>query len=411
MGDNLLKRIRFPSGSFIYSQGDIPAGVYFLESGKLCVKLGEKTLHKYSGSVGEWSLFHIPSSETVVAEEESLLTFIEVEEFLEKVKPSVVVDIIESLQERLQAADEALKKIMTEFSGSWRKDEKRKRKEASFSFSSPVFSDYARMKHFLFEGNYDEALEIASRYVQKDLPEDLRSEFMIWQCICEASKAPKRTNHLLMRMKASLSLSMQLTSRRYFEFLTYGGTLDPVLKVYAKTGFHFPAGTLVVEEGEESYQLFVVLQGYLEVFKRGEEEEGSEFFLSFLRPGEFFGEAAITGHKRLASVRTITPVDLIVLDSQQFKKEISDHPSFGLSIAKGELLRIQNVVQLMETFACEDRKKRIRAFLKIFPDVIENARFKVDELAEILHVELVTLINTLRSSGFLVGSDGTIKPG
>ncbi|HCZ05941.1 MAG: hypothetical protein PWP37_1341 [Thermotogota bacterium] len=406
-----MKKIRFPSGSFIYNQGDIPGGVYFLESGKLGVKLGEKILHKCSGSVGEWSLFNIPSSETVVAEEESLFTFIEVDEFLEKVKPSVVVDIIESLQERLQTADEALKKIMAEFSGSWREDKKRKRREASFSLKSPVFSDYARMKHFLFEGNYDEALEIASRYVQKDLPEDLRSEFMIWQCICEASKAPKRTKHLLMRMKASLPLSMQLTSRRYFEFLTYGGTLDPVLKVYAKTGFHFPVGTLVVEEGEESYQLFVVLQGYLEVFKRSEEEEGSEIFLSFLRPGEFFGEAAITGHKRLASVRTITPVDLIALDSQQFKKEISDHPSFGLSIAKGELLRIQNVVQLMEIFACEDRKKRIRAFLKIFPDVIENARFKVDELAEILHVELVTLITTLRSSGFLVGSDGTIKPG
>jgi len=403
-----VEKLRLPSKTLLYGYGQRPTKVFFLAKGQLRVEIAGKVFLKPSGSVGEWALFQMPSCETVTTETDVVLHMAEVRELFEHADASAILDMLKSLEERLKTADDALQERLEEHLRTQpRETRHQKSVEPQFRLISPIFEDYVRMKRLFLERNYDEALRLAQNYAREPLPEDLRSEFVVWQCICEAAKDPDRLEHLSKRLKARIDPEIKLTSRRYFDFLAHGGLLDPVLEVFVKAGYHLPADTLVIEEGEEADVLFIILRGYLRTFRRC--EDGIELFLSFIRQGELFGEAAITGHKRMASVCSITPADVIVLKPEKLGREIEDHPAFGFSILKGELQRIQNVVQLVEIFSKDSPIKRAEAFIRLFPDVLESAQLNVANLAEILFSEKVALITTLRSSGFVVGSDGTIK--
>jgi LmbE family N-acetylglucosaminyl deacetylase len=63
----------------------------------------------------------------------------------------------------------------------------------------------------------------------------------------------------------------------------------------------YPAGCYVVEQGEPSRELFVVLSGHADVWQ--EQDDGSRTHLRQLGPGEFFGELGVAaGHLRSAHV-------------------------------------------------------------------------------------------------------------
>ena len=53
----------------------------------------------------------------------------------------------------------------------------------------------------------------------------------------------------------------------------------------------YPAGTIVVSEGDDAHGLFVVQSGGLKCFLT--DENGRELTLSLLGPGEYFGELAL----------------------------------------------------------------------------------------------------------------------
>ncbi|MCD6253837.1 MAG: Crp/Fnr family transcriptional regulator [Thermotogae bacterium] len=403
-----MKEIHLSSRTLLYGYGQRLTKVFFLAKGQLRVEIAGKVFHKSSGSVGEWALFQMSSCEIVTAETDVVLHMVEVRELFEHADALTILDMLKSLEERLKTADGALQEILEDLLHTQPREACHQTSvEPRFRLVSPIFEDYVRMKRLFFEKNYDEALELAQNYARESLPEDLKSEFVVWRFICEAAKDPDRLERLSKRLKAQIDPGIELTSRRYFDFLAHGGELDPVLEVFVKAGYHLPAGTLVIKEGEEANMLFITLRGYLKTFRRCEDEV--EFFLSFIRPGELFGEAAITGHKRAASVCSITPVDVIALKPERLDKEIEDYPTFGFSILEGELRRIQNTVQLVKIFSNDNPIKRAEAFIRLFSDVLEKAQLNVSNLAEILFSEKVGLINTLRSLGFGVGSDGTIK--
>ena len=64
------------------------------------------------------------------------------------------------------------------------------------------------------------------------------------------------------------------------------------------------AGEMVVEEGDTSTQMFVVIAGELEVIKKG--ESGGDVRVAVLGPGDWFGEMSIIDvQPRSASVRAV----------------------------------------------------------------------------------------------------------
>ena len=75
---------------------------------------------------------------------------------------------------------------------------------------------------------------------------------------------------------------------------------------------HFGAGEAVVEEGELGNQLFVVLNGLIEVVRNGN-------VIASLKPGEHFGEMAlIRNQPRSATARAACPTELMVIRRKDF---------------------------------------------------------------------------------------------
>lgn len=64
----------------------------------------------------------------------------------------------------------------------------------------------------------------------------------------------------------------------------------------------YPKGSIVVSAGDLSDSLYVVLSGRVRVFLS--DENGKEFILSTIGPGDYFGEVALDGGPRSASIMT-----------------------------------------------------------------------------------------------------------
>jgi CRP-like cAMP-binding protein len=107
--------------------------------------------------------------------------------------------------------------------------------------------------------------------------------------------------------------------RRYIDALAALGTV----RVYAKN-------TILIQEGDKSDQLYVVLSGKLRVFLA--DHEGKEVTIDILGPDQYFGEMALEGEPRSASVMTTEPTKLSVIERSQFRQLFATNPEYGRSL-------------------------------------------------------------------------------
>ena len=96
-------------------------------------------------------------------------------------------------------------------------------------------------------------------------------------------------------------------------FLRGGGWFDTV---------SFPAGTLIMREGDEPDAAYVIESGACEVFKI---RDGRRLILRRLGPGDVFGETAIfTGRPRTACVEAIQDVSLMSITRKTLDYELAE---------------------------------------------------------------------------------------
>jgi CRP-like cAMP-binding protein len=98
-----------------------------------------------------------------------------------------------------------------------------------------------------------------------------------------------------------------------------------------------PSGKHLVDQGDESYNLFVILDGKAEVYKDGKS-------VAVLGPGDFFGEMGVLSDegRRNATVVAKTPMRLLTLatyDVDRMKKtapEMLDRLTSAIEERSGE---------------------------------------------------------------------------
>ena len=87
------------------------------------------------------------------------------------------------------------------------------------------------------------------------------------------------------------------------------------------------AGTILAREGDPGHELFVLVDGSVEVVKR---LSGGDRVLHVAGVGESVGELALlAGHARSASLRAATDTVVLVLRGDAFDAWIESHPSLG----------------------------------------------------------------------------------
>ncbi|RLS78978.1 MAG: glucose-6-phosphate dehydrogenase [Planctomycetota bacterium] len=114
-------------------------------------------------------------------------------------------------------------------------------------------------------------------------------------------------------------LSREVLSRSTF-FATAPAVLLNTL-VLAFRPLAVEAGATIVERGDCTYDLYVVCRGDLEAVGAAGER------LGVVTEGECFGEMALLlGQPRSATVRAVSPCDLLVLDAEDFRRIMADFP-------------------------------------------------------------------------------------
>jgi eukaryotic-like serine/threonine-protein kinase len=117
-----------------------------------------------------------------------------------------------------------------------------------------------------------------------------------------------------------------LARRREDRYQSVGALMEDVEAFLRGGGWfetvHFPAGTVIVREGDEPDAAYIIEQGHCEVYKV---LNGKRIILRELGPGEVFGETSIfTGVPRTASVVAIDDVRAASITRESLDYELAE---------------------------------------------------------------------------------------
>lgn len=135
------------------------------------------------------------------------------------------------------------------------------------------------------------------------------------------------------------------------------------LKALAQRGSvkAYPKNTVIVNEGDRSDTLFIILSGKVKAYLA--DEEGKEVLLSTQGPGEYFGEMILDQGPRSASVMTLEPSKFAVVTTEQFKKFLVEHPDAGPELVVSLIHRVRELTRTVGNLALLDVYGRVARML------------------------------------------------
>jgi len=131
----------------------------------------------------------------------------------------------------------------------------------------------------------------------------------------------------------------------------------------------FAPKSLIVHEGETPTELFFILRGSVTVLM--EDPDGRELILSYLGPGEFFGELGLfsTTAKRSAYVGARSDCEVAQIGYERFKQLIREQPELLLQLTAQIAERLRATSEKLGHLAFLDVTGRIaRALLQLVSD-------------------------------------------
>lgn len=99
---------------------------------------------------------------------------------------------------------------------------------------------------------------------------------------------------------------------------------------------HFAAGDTIFAQGDEGHEMFVVVEGKVDILVDGQ-------VVTTLDDGDFFGEMSMIDHSpRSASAIAQTDCRLARVDEKRFSFLIQQTPFFALQVMKGMADRLRS---------------------------------------------------------------------
>ncbi len=122
--------------------------------------------------------------------------------------------------------------------------------------------------------------------------------------------------------------------------------------------------TVIMEKGDESAALYVLVSGKVRVYVA--DEEGKEVVLNVCdEPGSHFGELALLRDTtRTASVMTLEDSQFLIISKPDFRKCLADHPEIALDIIGALVDQVSNLTERVSALALNDVYGRLAATLK-----------------------------------------------
>lgn len=123
----------------------------------------------------------------------------------------------------------------------------------------------------------------------------------------------------------------------------------------------FPKNSVLVQESDKSDQFYILLSGKLKVFLA--DDDGKEIVVDMLSPKQYFGEMALDGESRSASVMTVEASKLAVVQREDFKRFLAENPDAALALIVTLIRRARNLTRTIGNLALLDVYGRVARLL------------------------------------------------
>lgn len=123
----------------------------------------------------------------------------------------------------------------------------------------------------------------------------------------------------------------------------------------------FRARTMVLTEGEQTDSLYIILEGRLRAFIS--DSHGREMVLAIMGPGEYFGDLAYDHGPRSASVITVEPCRLLIVQRERFADFVARNPAFANHFINKLIHQIRLLTENVRSLALMDAYGRVARLL------------------------------------------------
>lgn len=124
----------------------------------------------------------------------------------------------------------------------------------------------------------------------------------------------------------------------------------------------FPRNVYVIQAGDETDSLYVMLSGKVKVVIA--DEQGREVILGFLGAQDFFGEMGILDDSpRSASVYTLEPCEMLRLSKAGFVNCIKENVDVAMLVIRNLVRRLRDADRQIESLALVDVSGRVARLL------------------------------------------------
>lgn len=125
----------------------------------------------------------------------------------------------------------------------------------------------------------------------------------------------------------------------------------------------YPNKTTIIHEGDKCETLYYIISGSVSVIL--EDEEGKEAVITYLNPGDFFGEMGLfeSHEARSACVRTKSECEIAELSYASFNNYTRQHPEILYTIGKQMAHRLRSTTKRVADLSFLDVTGRIASIL------------------------------------------------
>lgn len=124
----------------------------------------------------------------------------------------------------------------------------------------------------------------------------------------------------------------------------------------------FDRGTVLFLRGQQADHFYVVLEGWVKLFR--DNVEGHESVIGVFALGESFAEAAVANMKVYpVSAVTVSDARLLTIPGDKFMQMVREHPSLAINFTASVSAHLHGLVRQVEALSGKSTTQRLAAFL------------------------------------------------
>jgi CRP/FNR family cyclic AMP-dependent transcriptional regulator len=142
----------------------------------------------------------------------------------------------------------------------------------------------------------------------------------------------------------------------------------------------FAANAILINEGDTTDSLYIVLAGRVKVYASS--DEGREVVLTEYGPGEYFGELSIDGERRSASIKALEPCTCRIVQGSELRQFLAEQPDFAMHLTRKLIRMVRRLTEQVRSLALQDVYGRLVRVLTELSDPVGDERVLRQKLTQ-----------------------------